>query len=121
MTDLEVMKKEAVELTLAERDSLIQFLREQQAQDARTRQSETKANGHHQRPGLGCLNERDWLKENWAEYRGQYVCLEGNQLVSAGANHHQVYQQALAAGIKAPFMARVQDPNIEYLDGFTEI
>lgn len=48
-----------------------------------------------------------WLKENRAEYLGQWVCLYGGKLVAHGADGLAVHRQAKEAGIKSPYLVRV--------------
>jgi hypothetical protein len=122
MTTLESLKQQAIQLTLMEQDALLQFLQEQQAKDEQQRANgSASTNGSSSQTNASRLRESKWLSENWVAYLGQFVCLEGNQLISSGTDPHQVYAQAKAAGIASPFMARVQDPNIAYVDGFVAI
>ncbi len=48
-----------------------------------------------------------WLKENRAEYLGQWVCLYGDELIAHGADGREVFRQAKEAGIKSPYLVRV--------------
>lgn len=48
--------------------------------------------------------ERRWLKEHRHEYLGQWVCIEGEQLISHSREAKEVYAAARAAGIKSPFV-----------------
>lgn len=48
-----------------------------------------------------------WLKENRAEYLGQWVCLYGDKLIAHGADGLEVHRQAKEAGIKSPYLVRV--------------
>ncbi len=48
-----------------------------------------------------------WLKENRAQYLGQWVCLYGNQLISHGTDGLEVHRQAKEAGIESPYLVRV--------------
>ena len=49
-----------------------------------------------------------WLAANRAIYLGQWVCLDGDKLVSHGADAKQVYAEAKAQGLATPFMEQVQ-------------
>ena len=122
MTTLESLKQQAIQLTLMEQDALLQFLKEQQVQDEKQRANgSTLTNGKPFQADASRSRESQWLTENWAAYLGQFVCLEGSQLISSGTDAQQVYAQAKAAGIATPFMTRVQDPNLAYVDGFVAI
>ena len=48
-----------------------------------------------------------WLKENRAEYLGQWVCLYGDQLIAYGEDGRKVFQEAKEKGIKSPYLVRV--------------
>lgn len=48
-----------------------------------------------------------WLKENRAEYLGQWVCLYGGELIAHGTDGRKVFQEAKNAGIKSPYLVRV--------------
>ncbi len=48
-----------------------------------------------------------WLKENRAEYLGQWVCLYGDKLISHGADGLEVHRKAKEAGIESPYLVRV--------------
>lgn len=118
MTTLQELMQEASKLSLPEKRSLAQFLLEQAARDARTAQPPTvPVSSQHARPDMDRVRERQWLKENWPQYLGQWVCLEGEQLVSSGTDGHQVYAAAKAVGITVPFIVRVEDPTLLYAGG----
>jgi Family of unknown function (DUF5678) len=48
-----------------------------------------------------------WLKENRAEYLGQWVCLLGDELIAHGANGLEVHRLAKEKGIKSLYLVRV--------------
>lgn len=48
-----------------------------------------------------------WLKENRAEYLGQWVCLYGDKLIAHGTNALEVHRTAKEAGIESPYLVRV--------------
>ena len=48
-----------------------------------------------------------WLKENRAEFLGQWVCLYGGELIAHGADGLEVHRQAKEKGIKSPYLVRV--------------
>ena len=48
-----------------------------------------------------------WLKENRAEYLGQWVCLYGDKLIAHGADGREVFQRAKELGIKTPFLEHI--------------
>ena len=52
--------------------------------------------------------EQDWLDRHGDEYRGQWVALEGEVLLSAGTDAQVVLDEARAKGIKTPFLIHVE-------------
>lgn len=48
-----------------------------------------------------------WLAENHEQYLGQWVCLEGDQLIAHGTDGMEVHRKAKEAGIESPYMVRV--------------
>jgi Family of unknown function (DUF5678) len=56
---------------------------------------------------LAYLREREmrWFadEQNRAKYGGQWVALDGDQLLSHGENLRQVYAEAKAKSVKSPF------------------
>ena len=52
---------------------------------------------------------KKWIDENREKYLNQWVCLEGDQLISHGMDGLEVHRQAKEAGIDAPFMVRIID------------
>lgn len=48
-----------------------------------------------------------WINEHRQEYLGQWVCLDGDKLISHGTDAMKVHAEAKAAGIKSPFMEQI--------------
>lgn len=55
--------------------------------------------------------EYEWLRQHQVEYAGQYVALQGDQLISHADNLRELYRLARAAGCAAPFIIRVEAPD----------
>lgn len=122
MTTLQTIMQEASALSVNEKRTLAQFLLEQAAQDAWITQAQhVSSNGLPVQTDLERKREFQWLKENWREYLGQWVCLEGDQLISSSSNGHQVHAAAKAAGIEIPFIVRVEDPTLSYAGGIEAV
>jgi len=51
--------------------------------------------------------EQEWLRLNGPRYAGQWVAIEGDKLVSHGANAKAVLQQARAAGVQQPLLMHI--------------
>ncbi len=56
--------------------------------------------------------EITWIEQHRDEYLGQWVALDGNRLLAHGTNAKEVADAARAAGVKAPFLERVE-PKVE--------
>lgn len=122
MTKLQTIVQEASVLSVNEKRVLAQLLLEQAARDTQAANLETKpVNGAFVRPDMDRAREFKWLKENWQAYLGQWVCLEGDQLVGSGNDPKRIFAQATAAGIQTPFMVRVQDPTILEAGGIVAV
>jgi hypothetical protein len=52
--------------------------------------------------------ERAWIEQNRDEYLGQWVALDGDRLLAHGPDARAVYQSARAAGVRAPYVMRVE-------------
>ena len=50
---------------------------------------------------------KKWIDEHREEYLGQWVCLDGDELISFGDDAIEVHNQAKAKGIKAPFLEQI--------------
>ena len=55
-----------------------------------------------------------WIEEHKEEYDGQWVCLNGDHLVSHGYDGKKVYEEAKAKGIETPFMERVKAKELPF-------
>jgi predicted DNA-binding antitoxin AbrB/MazE fold protein len=51
--------------------------------------------------------EQEWLRVNGPHYPGQWVAIEGDQLVSQGDSAKAVLQQARAKGIPHPIVMHI--------------
>ena len=64
------------------------------------------------KPSLANLRDftadRQWLAEHRDEYAGQWVALEGGQLISHGLNAKEVHQAAQSAGHLDALLVRVE-------------
>jgi predicted DNA-binding antitoxin AbrB/MazE fold protein len=62
--------------------------------------------------------EMAWIGENAHHYKGQWVALDGSQLVSHGHNANAVRADAIAKGVDDPLMYHVPEflgePSIEW-------
>ncbi len=55
--------------------------------------------------------EYEWLAEHSRDYAGQWVALEGKQLIAHSFQANDVFKAADEAGIERPFLVRVEDPD----------
>jgi len=61
---------------------------------------------------------KKWIAVHKKEFIGQWVCLEGDELISHGTDAVEVHNQAKAEGIEAPFLERIIDEPEYYSDGW---
>jgi len=59
-----------------------------------------------------------WIAAHRAEYLGQWVALEGDRLISHGADAKQVHDDARAEGIQTPFVVHIAEEPTHYIGGF---
>ncbi len=48
-----------------------------------------------------------WIDEHRREYLGQWVCLDGEELISHGEDGVEVHREAKAKGIEVPFVVQI--------------
>ncbi|MFN7945887.1 MAG: DUF5678 domain-containing protein [Blastocatellia bacterium] len=113
MTTLEEMIEAARNLPPEDRQRLQQWLQEQEQHDAQQQQHSEKLCREMEQ----YQQARQWIAEHRAEYLGQWVVLEGDQLISHGTDGSQVYDQAKAAGIKAPFLVQIVEEPAAFFTG----
>jgi hypothetical protein len=103
---LNAIKQQLAALSAEEKLDLAEFLKEQAQKDKEVEATATQANG--QKPDPYCLRETEWLRQHRHEYTGQYVALDGDILVASGPDGRTVIRQAREAGVKAPYIARIE-------------
>ncbi|HMV49946.1 MAG TPA: DUF5678 domain-containing protein [Blastocatellia bacterium] len=62
--------------------------------------------------------EYQWLKDHAKNYVGQWVALEGDELIAHGATAIEVLAVATASGIERPLLIQVEDPDSPPSVGF---
>jgi hypothetical protein len=62
-------------------------------------------------PSKDRTREARWLVEHSKEYAGQWVALEGDQLIAHSFNADEVFAAADASGIDRPVFVQVEDPD----------
>ena len=61
----------------------------------------------------GRMPEQEWLRAHGQDYSGQWVALNGEELLSHGSDARGVRDEARAKGVQTPLMVRVPDePNL---------
>ncbi len=58
--------------------------------------------------------EYEWLRQHRSEYIGQWVALEGDQLIAYGNSAKEVFDKVDALGIELPLVLLVEDPNLHF-------
>jgi hypothetical protein len=61
----------------------------------------------------GPMPEQEWLRVHGQEYCGQWVALDGIELLSHGSDARRVRDEARAKGVQTPLMVHIPDePNL---------
>ncbi len=55
-----------------------------------------------------------WIDEHKEEFDGQFVLLEGSNLIAHGTNPKELYAAARAKGIEIPFVKRVKARDLPF-------
>jgi Family of unknown function (DUF5678) len=87
-------------LSVAERNELIELLREQSNQIKPTENGRKKFVIH---PNTA------WIKENHAKYAGNYVALKDGEFVASGKTIKEANEKARSLGVENPFLHRITD------------
>lgn len=61
--------------------------------------------------------ERAWIEVHRDEYLGQWVALDGDNLIAHGVDPRGVYEEARAQGITAPYLVHVTPKAKAYFAG----
>ncbi len=99
---LEIIKKQAVELTLQEKSALADFLLEEVESERREKISAAE---------LKREKRRQWINLNRQKYGGMYVALDGDELLGTGANYAEAFEAARNAGVKDAFVDFIAPPD----------
>ncbi len=99
--------KQLTVLNPSERQTIKAFLEEQERKDAETKNGAT-SDLDSEEPDPLRRREYQWINEHRDEYSGQYVVIEGDQLVAHGNDGRQTLADARKAGIKIPFIAHIE-------------
>jgi hypothetical protein len=102
---VQTLLQEASRLSRPDQLELIALLF--QKVDAPTSAQATRRPTSTKRP-ISRDREMRWLAENRNKYVGQWVVVEGDQLIASGANSREVFQAAKRAGIEVPFLVQVE-------------
>ena len=112
MTSLEQVIETAKLLPPEDRRSLQEWLAQQEQRDEEEQQKAARLQQELEQ----YQRAKQWIAAHRAEYLGQWVALEGDQLISAGTSATEVDAAARAAGIKVPFVIRIvaEEPKFYY-------
>jgi hypothetical protein len=55
-----------------------------------------------------------WIEEHKEEFDGQWVCLDGDNLIAHGFDGKKVYEEAKSKGIETPFLERVKAKELPF-------
>ena len=109
MATLEQIIEKALTLSPEEKEKLRQFLdlELEQVKEQDHAQPTPRDNGDDE------MRKRrlDWLKSHREEYGGQYVALDGAQLIAVGPNYPVAREKASAAGKPNAFVTYLSKPD----------
>ncbi|MEO8433930.1 MAG: hypothetical protein ABI596_03480 [Pyrinomonadaceae bacterium] len=117
MATLEQIIEEARKLTVEEQRRLRAALEtidsNGEAQPVNREPSPQKAQSLHGSNGTEQVRQRrmEWLKSHREEHGGQYVALDGDQLLAVGPNYRIAKEKALAAGKPNAFVTYLSKPD----------
>ncbi len=114
MTSLEQVIETAKLLPPEDRRSLQEWLAQQEQRDIEEQQKAARLQQEQEQ----YQRAKQWMAAHRAEYLGQWVALEGDQLISHSFDAKQVYAAAKAAGIRSPFIVRIIEEPTHFLGGF---
>lgn len=52
--------------------------------------------------------EQEWIEKNRDKYAGQWIALDGDNLLSFGRDGRKVYIEAKSKGVKVPFVVHLE-------------
>jgi hypothetical protein len=99
--NLEKVIQSIQQLSAAEQEKVLRWLEE-------TRKPQPVISNWQERTEKFHLALR-WIDQHRQAYLGQWVCLDGETLVSNGSDARQVYKEAKAKGITIPFIQQVRE------------
>ena len=107
---LDRLKEQLAPLSPREKLELARFLTEQAKLDqAAAEQGE--ADTDQTAAAVKRAQRMAWLKAHREEYAGQYVALDGDRLVGAGATIREAHEQARQQGVEHPFLTHISSVN----------
>src|SRR5262245_55881126 len=106
---LDLLKEQLAPLSPREKLELAQFLTEQARLDQAAKQSEADAD--QKAAAVKRAQHMAWLKAHREEYAGQYVALDGDRMVGAGATIREAHEQARRQGVERPFLTHISSVN----------
>jgi Family of unknown function (DUF5678) len=66
---------------------------------------------HQTRKAIDYTKELQWIAEHRQNFAGQWVALNGNNLIAAGPNAKEVYKAARESGVRLPLVVLIESPN----------
>lgn len=60
----------------------------------------------------------NWIHKNREKYIGQWVCLDGDTLISHGKDAKKVFAKAREKGLEVPFVKLIDEEPKAYFGGF---
>jgi len=113
-TNFEQIIEAASHLSSEEIHELGKWIREKESQNIRINGKTAKGEEEIRKFKLAMK----WIEENREKFPGQWVCLDGDQLISFGEDAVKVHREAKKKGIEIPFVVEVREEETAYLGGW---
>jgi len=107
---LEIIKQQIIALSRQEQVELSQFLAKQMRQDNLNSEAPTPSEAEDVAE-LRRERNMEWMKANGEEFGGQYIALDGGQLVCAGRTFRETWEASRAAGKPDAFVTYLPKPD----------
>jgi Family of unknown function (DUF5678) len=106
---LNSLKEQLAPLSPQEKLKLARFLIDQAGLDQQRKRGEVDVDRSDS--AVKRMQHLAWLKAHREEYAGQYVALDGDRLLGAGATIQEAHEQARRHGVERPFLTHISSAN----------
>lgn len=93
-----------------EREKVRDWIDEENQKDSAEENGQEKLKRDNEKFQLALM----WIDINKEEFDGQFVLLEGDNLIAYGTNPKELYNRARAKGIEIPFVKRIKAKDLPF-------